>query len=87
MKQSVVDRCVDDLAYTFGISRSQLNVVCHHSAVPQDSTNFPDCRRQRTVGRQFNHQKRNRHSTACVERERGLKKRGQDYTPIVLTEP
>jgi meiotic recombination protein SPO11 len=27
MKQSVVDRYVDDLACTFGISRSQLNVV------------------------------------------------------------
>jgi meiotic recombination protein SPO11 len=40
MKQSVVDRCVDDLAYTFGVSRSQLNVVRHHSAVPQDSVNF-----------------------------------------------
>jgi meiotic recombination protein SPO11 len=27
VKQSVVDRYVDDLACTFGISRSQLNVV------------------------------------------------------------
>jgi meiotic recombination protein SPO11 len=27
MKQSVVDRYIDDLACTFGISRSQLNVV------------------------------------------------------------
>jgi DNA topoisomerase VI subunit A len=27
MKQSVVDRYVDDLACTFGVSRSQLNVV------------------------------------------------------------
>lgn len=27
VKQSVVDRYVDDLAYTFGCSRTQLNVV------------------------------------------------------------
>lgn len=27
VKQSVVDRYVDDLACTFGITRSQLNVV------------------------------------------------------------
>jgi DNA topoisomerase VI subunit A len=27
MKQSVVDRYIDDLACTFGVSRSQLNVV------------------------------------------------------------
>lgn len=28
VKQTVVDRYVNDLACTFGISRSQLNVVC-----------------------------------------------------------
>lgn len=31
VKQSVVDRYVDDLACTFGISRSQLNVVRSYS--------------------------------------------------------
>jgi meiotic recombination protein SPO11 len=40
VKQSVVDRCVDDLAYTFGVSRSQLNVVCRHSLFPLDLSYF-----------------------------------------------
>lgn len=29
MKQAVVDRYVDDLAYTLGVERDALNVVCH----------------------------------------------------------
>ena len=28
IKQAVVDRCVDDLAYTLGVERDALNVVC-----------------------------------------------------------
>ena len=30
MKQTVVDRYVDDLAYTLGVERDALNVVCHN---------------------------------------------------------
>ena len=32
MKQAVVDRYVDDIAYTFGVDRDALNVVCSLSA-------------------------------------------------------
>jgi meiotic recombination protein SPO11 len=28
MRQAVVDRYVDDIAYTFGVARDALNVVC-----------------------------------------------------------
>jgi meiotic recombination protein SPO11 len=28
MRQAVVDRYVDDIAYTFGVDRDALNVVC-----------------------------------------------------------
>jgi meiotic recombination protein SPO11 len=28
MRQDVVDRYVDDIAYTFGLGRDALNVVC-----------------------------------------------------------
>jgi hypothetical protein len=30
VKQAVVDRYVDDLAYTLGVERGALNVVCFH---------------------------------------------------------
>jgi meiotic recombination protein SPO11 len=33
VKQSVVDRYVDDLACTFGVSRSLLNVVCYQAII------------------------------------------------------
>jgi meiotic recombination protein SPO11 len=31
MKQAVVDRYVDDIAYTLGVERDALNVVCSKS--------------------------------------------------------
>lgn len=43
VKQSVVDRYIDDLACTFGISRSQLNVVRSHLAVSYTGS---DCQLQ-----------------------------------------
>jgi DNA topoisomerase VI subunit A len=34
MKQAVVDRYVDDIAYTLGVERDALNVVRFHYSVP-----------------------------------------------------